>query len=78
MHLAFSLNFCQNSETTKGLFVWSRVAETTLPQSYPGRDIFPLICLKMYINRLPEVGETPEGGGEGLIYETDGDARRLA
>ena len=30
----------------KGLFIWSRVAETTLPPSYPGRDIFPLICLK--------------------------------
>ena len=47
--------------TTKGLFIWSRVAETTLPPSYPVRDIFPLICLKNYINRL-EVGETTRGG----------------
>ena len=41
-----------------GLFIWSWVAETTLLPSYPGRDIFPLICLKNYINRLHEVGET--------------------
>ena len=40
------------------LFIWSRVAETTLPPSYPGRDIFPLICLKNNINRLHDVGET--------------------
>ena len=52
----------------KGLFIWSRVPETTLPPSYPWRDIFPLICLKNYINRLHEVvettrvGETTRGG----------------
>ena len=30
--------------------------------SYPGRDIFPLICLKNDINRLREVGETTRDG----------------
>ena len=44
------------------VFIWSQVAETTLPPSYPGRDIFPLICLKNYINRLHEVGETTREG----------------
>ena len=37
---------------------------TTLPPSYPGRDIFPLICLKKYINRLHEVGETTRAAME--------------
>ena len=50
------------AKETKGLFIWSRVAETTLPPSYPGRDIFPLTCLKNYISRLHEVGETTREG----------------
>ena len=54
--------FFKNLETTKGLFIWSRVAETTLPPSYPGGDIFSLICLKNYINRLHEMGETTREG----------------
>ena len=46
------LNFRKRNsreKLSKGLFIWSRIAETTLPPSYPGRDIFPLICLQIYI-----------------------------
>ena len=31
---------------TEALFIWSRVPETTLPPSYPGRANFSLISLK--------------------------------
>ena len=30
--------------------------------SYHGREIFPLICLKNFVNRLHEVGETTRNG----------------
>ena len=49
-------------DKSEGLFIWSRVAEITLPLSYPGRDILPIICLKNYINRLHEVRETTREG----------------
>ena len=53
---------CDRRFLSKALFIWSRVPETTLPPSYPGRDIFPLICLQHSINRLHEVGETTREG----------------
>ena len=46
----------------------SRVPDTTLPPSYPGRAILLLISLKSSINRLHEVGETTRVGETTLIF----------
>ena len=32
--------------------------------------------LRFYAGRIFDTGCTPPGGGEGIPYETDGDARR--
>ena len=46
----------------KALFIWSRVPETTLPPSYPGRANFSLISLKNSTNCLHENASSSRGG----------------
>ena len=48
---------------TQALFIWSRVPETTLPPSYPGRANFSLISLKNSTNCLHENANSSRGGG---------------
>ena len=50
---------------TQALFIWSRVPETTLPPSYPGRANFSLISLKNSTNCLHENANSSRGGGGG-------------
>ena len=47
---------------TKALFIWSRVPETTLPPSYPGRANFSLKSLKDSSNRLYDPARVVSGG----------------
>ena len=47
---------------TKALFIWSRVPETTLPPSYPGRANFSLISLKNSTDCLHENANSSRGG----------------
>ena len=49
----------------KALFIWSRVPETTLPLSYPGRAYFSLISLKNSTDCLHENANSSRGGGGG-------------
>ena len=51
---------------TQALFIWSRVPETTLPPSYPGRANFSLISLKNSTNCLHENANSSRGGGWGI------------
>ena len=46
----------------KALFIWSRVPETTLPLSYPGRTNFSLNSLKDSSNRLYDPARVVSGG----------------
>ena len=50
---------------SKALFIWSRVPETTLPPSYPGRANFSLISLKNSTNCLHENANSSQGGWGG-------------
>ena len=45
----------------KALFIWSRVPETTLPPSYPGRANFSLISLKNSTNCSHENANSSRG-----------------
>ena len=47
---------------TKALFIWSRVPETTLPPSYPGRANFSLISLKNSTDCLHENANSSREG----------------
>ena len=51
---ALKAHYFRRKEKNKGLFIWSRVPETTLPPSYPGRANFSLISFKNSTNRLHE------------------------
>ena len=57
---------CTNESLTLSLawalFIWSRVPETTLPPSYPGRANFSLISLKNSTNCLHENANSSRGG----------------
>ena len=46
-------------------FIWSRVPETTLPPSYPGRGNVYLISFQNSINRLHYERELVSGGKKG-------------
>ena len=52
-------------EYSQALFVWSRVPETTLPQSFPGRTNFSLISLKNSTDGLHENANSSRGEGGG-------------
>ena len=52
----------RKSRTIKALFIWSRVPETTLPLSYPGRANFSLNSLKDSSNRLYDPARAVSGG----------------
>ena len=55
----------------KALFIWSRVPETTLPPSYPGRANFSLISLKNSTDCLHENANSSRGeGGVGVLRAT--------
>ena len=47
---------------SKALFIWSRVPETTLPPSYPGRANFSLNSLKDSSNHLYDPARVVSGG----------------
>ena len=52
-----------HAEFSKGPFIWSRVPETTLPLSHPGKPNFSVISLKNSANGLHE-DRKPVSGGE--------------
>ena len=51
-----------STKRNAGLFIWSRVPETTLPPSYPGRANFSLISLKNSTNCLHENANSSRWG----------------
>ena len=65
---ALKAHYFRRKEKNKGLFIWSRVPETTLPPSYPGRANFSLISLKNSTNRLHENRELVSGGETTLVH----------
>ena len=58
------LEYCKEQchEPLRPCFVWSRVPETTLPPSYPGRANFSLISLKNSTDCLHENANSSRGG----------------
>ena len=44
------------------VYMVSDTRDNPIPNEYHGQDIFPLICLKNYINRLHEEGKTTREG----------------
>ena len=60
--IAWNNSVMRSKTVSEALFIWSRVPETTLPPSYPGRANFPLISLKNSTNCLHENANSSQGG----------------
>ena len=65
LHGRASFSLISLNTSSKALFIWSLVPETTLPPSYPGRANFSLISLKNSTNCLHENANSSRGGGGG-------------